>query len=92
MKLVIMPGSRSGTDKPEFFRLFSIHAMLRPRVRIVWSPSASCDASPGMRPCTLFQYCDATTGMLFMVKYLFRRSNVALAPPRRHTATAAAGL
>ena len=71
---------------------FSSHAMLSPSVRMVCIPSASCVASPGSRPCTLFQYCDDTTGMLLIVKYLFNLSNVALAPPRRQTATAAAGL
>ena len=66
--------------------------MLRASTRIVCNPSASCAASPGSLPWTLFQYCDDTTGMFEIVKYLFSRSNVALAPPRRHTATAAAGL
>ena len=59
---------------------------------MVCMPSASCAASPGALPCTLFQYWEDTTGMFKMVKYLFRRSKLALAPPRRHTATAAAGL
>ena len=40
----------------------------------------------------LFQYCDDTTGILLIVKYLFSLSKHALAPPLRHTATAAAGL
>ena len=62
--------------------------MLSPSVRMVCIPSASCVASPGSRPCTLFQYCDDTTGMLLIVKYLFNLSNVALAPPRRQTAPA----
>ena len=52
--------------------------MLSPSVRMVCIPSASCVASPGSRPCTLFQYCDDTTGMLLIVKYLFNLSNVAL--------------
>ena len=59
---------------------------------MICKPSRSCAASPGKRPWTLFQYCDETTGMFERVKYLFRRSNAALAPPRRHTTTAAAGL
>ena len=91
MKWVGVHGSCSGMGSPPCFRFFNIHAMLRPKVRMVCSPSMSCEASPGVRPCTLFQYCDETTGMLLMVKYLFSRSKVALAPPRRHTATAAAG-
>lgn len=92
IKFVIIPGSLSGCGWPPFFKFFNIQAMLFPKVRIVCKPSASCDASPGLRPCTLFQYWELTTGMQLMVKYLFRRSKVALAPPRRHTATAAAGL
>ena len=83
MKWVGVHGSGSGTASPPCFKFFNIQAMLRPRVRIVCSPSMSWEASPGKRPCTLFQYCDGTTGMLLMVKYLFSRSNVALAPPRR---------
>ena len=35
MKLVIMPGSLSGTGWPPFFRLFSTQAMFRPSVRMV---------------------------------------------------------
>ena len=92
IKLVDSGSSLSGRSTPSAFNAFSIHAMLRARVRIVCKPSASFSASPGMRPCTLFQYCDGTTGMLLIVNYLFKRSNVALAPPLRHTATAAAGL
>ena len=45
-----------------------------------------------MLPWTLFQYCDDTTGIRAIVKYLFSRSNDALAPPRRQLTTAAAGL
>ena len=82
--------SLSGRSTPS--NAFSIQAILRARVRIVCNPSASCSASPGKSPCTLFQYCYGTTGILLMVKYLFKRSKVALAPPLRHTATAAAGL
>jgi len=88
IKFVMMPGSLSGIGCPPFFRLFSTHTMLSPKVRIVCNPSASCEASPGRRPCTLFQYWELTTGMSFIVKYLFNRSNVALAPPRRQYAIA----
>ena len=60
--------------------------MLRARVRMVCSPSASSFASPGAPPCTLFQYWLETTGMPLMVKYLFSSSKVAEQPPRRATA------
>ena len=55
-------------------------------------PSSSWAASPGVQPCTLFQYVEETTGISLMVKYLLSTSNEAVVPPRRATATQAAGL
>ena len=40
----------------------------------------------------MFQYCEVTSGMFIIVKYLFSRSKAAEAPPRRHTTTLAPGL
>ena len=40
----------------------------------------------------IFQYWEATTGMFIIWKGMFSVSKEAVAPPRRHTATAAAGL
>lgn len=92
MKLVTIRGSGSGRCSDANNPAFNTRAMLRPSTRMTCKPSSSCRASPDTRPCTLFQYCDETTGIFVMVKYLFSRSNAALAPPRRHTTTAAAGL
>ena len=63
------------------------HTMFFARVLMVWSPSSSHSTSSGHDPWTWFQYCDDTTGMLHIVKYLFRRSNAAVAPPLLHETT-----
>ena len=39
----------------------------------------------------MFQYCEVTSGMFIIWKGMLSVSKTALAPPRRHTATAAAG-
>ena len=39
----------------------------------------------------MFQYCDVTNGMFIIWNGMFRLSNVAVAPPLRHTAMEAAG-
>ena len=41
--------------------------MFRARVRMVWRPSLSCSASPGVRPWMLFQYWLEATGIPEMV-------------------------
>ena len=51
---------------------------------MVCNPSLSFNTSAGVRPCTAFQYCDDTTGMRFIVKYLFSRSNAAIAYVEAH--------
>jgi hypothetical protein len=66
--------------------------MFLPSVLIVCSPSKSRRTSSGVLPWTEFQYCEVTMGILLIIKYLFSRSNAALAPPRRQLTTAAAGL
>ena len=66
--------------------------MLRASVRMVCIPSASCRTSSGVFPCTIFQYCEDTIGMLLMPKYLFSWSTVAVAPPLRQLTIEAAGL
>lgn len=43
-------------------------------------------------PCTTFQYCDGTMGILQSAMYLFIWSSAAVAPLRRQVAIAAAGL
>ena len=66
-----------------------IQAMFAASVLRVWRPSSSCATSSALEPWTWFQYWDEATGMLQIVKYLFRRSKVAVAPPLRHDTTAA---
>ena len=92
MKLVLNGLSCSGCPSSPTFSLRIIQAMLRPSVRIVCMPSSSCAACPGVWPYTLFQYWELTTGIFRIVKYLFRRSKAADAPPLRHTTTLAPGL
>ena len=66
--------------------------MLCASVRIVCMPSPSCSASPGVRPNATFQYCDVTSGQFSISKIMFIVWKVAVEPPRRQTATFAAGL
>ncbi len=72
--------------------LSSIQARFSPSVRIVCRPSKSLRTSSGVKPCTIFQYWEPATIMLEMVKYLFRRSKAAVAPPRLHDTTEAASI
>lgn len=50
IKLVMICGSCSGGGRGEAARLLSIHAMLSPSVRMVWSPSKSRFTSSGENP------------------------------------------
>lgn len=48
---------------------FSNHAIFCPKMRMVCKPSLSLRTSSGVKPCTEFQYCDATIGIFAIVKY-----------------------
>lgn len=61
--------------------------MLAASVLMVCMPSGSLSRSSARLPWTWFQYWEDTTGMLQIVKYLFRRSKDAVAPPLRHETT-----
>ena len=65
--------------------------MFLPKLRIVWSPSASLRISPATRPWPTFQYVELTTGISAMVKYLFMASMLAVVPARLATAMLAPG-
>lgn len=69
----MMPGSLSGIGCPPFSGFSVPMPCYRPRCASSANPPESCEASPGRRPCTLFQYWELTTGMSFIVKYLFNR-------------------
>ena len=77
MKFVRTGSSGSGRGILPVWIFFSSHAMLSPSVRMVCIPSASCVASPGSRPCTLFQYCDDTTDREILVQPVERRARTA---------------
>ena len=49
--------------------------MFLPKLRIVWSPSASLRISPATRPWPTFQYVELTTGISAMVKILIHGIN-----------------
>lgn len=85
MKWVLWRGSYCGCGLS--FSDLSIHAIFSPSERMVWSPSLSFRTSSGVKPCTEFQYCDDTTGILQIVKYWLSCSKVAEAPTRRHDTT-----
>ncbi len=76
MKLVRCTGSFSGRPYSFFPSAmdFIRKAMFLARVRMVCSPSKSCEASPGVLPWTLFQYWLEATGMPQIVKNLFSSS------------------
>lgn len=64
MKSVACHGSGVGGMMPAALPAamhLSRQAILSPRVRMVWSPSASCAASSGALPWMEFQYWEATT-------------------------------
>ena len=85
--------SRSGTSGAFFPRRpCSIHARLCARVRMVCIPSVSCSACPGSRPYAIFQYCEVASGIFIICNGICKASNAAVAPPRRHIVTTAAGL
>ena len=67
MKLVRSGVSRTGTEIPAALparRQCNKYVMLSASVRSVCKPSSSFNTSSGDEPCTWFQYCDETTGIL----------------------------
>ena len=92
MKFIGCHGSRSGKLGSPVWIFLSSQAMLLAIVRMVCNPSVSRAASPSDLPYTIFQYYEETTGMFIIWNGIFRVWKAAVAPPLRHTHTAAAGL
>ena len=59
---------------------FNKYAMFHANTLMFCIPSSSFKTSSGVFPCTMFQYLPETTGISFIIKYLFNWSNAAVVP------------